>query len=68
LHLKSVALFLIYGKFVFRKSGLGPYFFKQPQISNKAVSQTVVHGGSTGGQQAVSEGKALQKLYQTLKA
>jgi hypothetical protein len=30
------------------------------------VSQTVVHGGSLGGSQSVSEGKALLKLYQTL--
>jgi hypothetical protein len=30
------------------------------------VSQTVVHGGSLGGSQSVSEGKAFLKLYQTL--
>jgi len=31
-----------------------------------SVSQTVVRGGSPSGPQAVSEEKALQKLYQTL--
>jgi hypothetical protein len=31
-----------------------------------SVYQTVVRGGSPGGPQAVSEGKALRKLYQTL--
>jgi hypothetical protein len=30
-----------------------------------SVYQTVVRGGSPGGPQAVSEGKSLQKLYQT---
>jgi hypothetical protein len=38
-----------------------------PQLIHYAsVSQTVVHGVSSGGLQTVSEEKALQKLYQTL--